>query len=208
MLKEKTLDFYEKLYFSEIENKDKIHVRAQTEFGLLVITTTILTYLIKNTSLESHPCLAILVFILTAFSFASILYSSILLKSVIWGNEFKYCPSPLTLHNYHAELIKHDADYIKYCADHNLSNDNSQTPDEKLWEFINQEIRECAEWNSDKNEERSKKLYESTKFLVLSWIPIMIAVAIFLLFDLDAASPRKQNAPTYLIIPLDSIRTA
>ncbi|MCE4451884.1 hypothetical protein I5121_19045, partial [Escherichia coli] len=108
MKKDKALEFYEKLYFSEIENKDKIHTRAQAEFGLVVITATILTYLAKNTSYESHPRLACLVFLCTAISFGLVLVSSILLKQVIWGNEFKYCPAPKALHDYHIDLISYE----------------------------------------------------------------------------------------------------
>ncbi|ELE11670.1 Uncharacterised protein [Escherichia coli] len=206
MKKDKALEFYEKLYFSEIENKDKIHTRAQAEFGLVVITATILTYLAKNTSYESHPRLACLVFLCTAISFGLVLVSSILLKQVIWGNEFKYCPAPKALHDYHIDLISYEVKYKKYCDDNGLTYDESYNPDNKLWEFIHQEIRECASWNSNINEERSSKLFESTKYLVWSWIPIIAAVVIFLLADLDAASPRKNNAPNYLIIPIENVR--
>ena len=206
MKKEKALEFYEKLYFSEIENKDKIHTRAQAEFGLIVITTTILTYLAKNTSYEAHPFLACIVFLFTVASFILTLVSSVLLKQVIWGNEFKYCPAPQALHDHHTKLIAYEGTYKKYCDDNGLTYDNSHNPDDKLWDFIHQEIRECASWNSNINEVRSSKLFESTKYLVWSWIPILAAVTIFLLADLDAASPRKENSPTYLIIPLENVR--
>ncbi|WP_143370287.1 hypothetical protein [Escherichia coli] len=128
------------------------------------------------------------------------------MKQVIWGNEFKYCPAPKALHDYHIDLISYEVKYKKYCDDNGLTYDESYNPDNKLWEFIHQEIRECASWNSNINEERSSKLFESTKYLVWSWIPIIAAVVIFLLADLDAASPRKNNAPNYLIIPIENVR--
>jgi len=206
MKKEKALDFYEKLYFSEIENKDKIHTRAQADFGLMGITVTILTYLAKNTSYEDHFILAVIVFILTLLSFFLVLRSSILLKGVIWGNEFKYCPAPKEMHSYHQNLINYEVTYKDYCNTNGLTYENDHDPDDKLWEFIHQEIRECASWNSNINETRSIKLYESTKFLVWSWIPLIVAVIIFLLADLDAASPRKQKDTNYLIIPLENVR--
>lgn len=208
MKKEKTLDFYEKLYFSEIENKDKIHTRAQAEFGLIVITVTILTYLTKNTSFDNYSILASIVFFLTTISFLFVLYSSLLLKDVIWGNEFRYCPAPLALHTHHQDLIKYEEDYKDYCNNIGVAYNNDHNPEEKLWDFIHQEIRECCSWNTDINEQRSSKLYESTKYLVWSWIPIIIAVIIFLVADLDAASPRKKNDPNYLIIPIENIRRA
>lgn len=204
--KEKLLEFYEKLYFSEIENKDKIHTRAQAEFGLIVITVTILTYLAKNTSYEIYPFLSVIVFLLTASSFFFVLRSSILLKEVIWGNEFKYCPAPLALHNHHQGLIKYEKEYKQYCTAVGIKYDDSQNPDDALWKFIHQEIRECASWNSDTNEQRSGKLYWATKHLVLSWFPLIVAVIIFLIADLDAASPRKKNDPNYLIIPIENVR--
>ncbi|MCX8290690.1 hypothetical protein [Enterobacter pseudoroggenkampii] len=206
MKNDKALEFYEKLYFAEIENKDKIHTRAQADFGLMVITVTILTYLAKNTSYENHFILSVIVFLLTFISFILVLRSSILLKGVIWGNEFKYCPSPREIHNYHQDLVTYETTFKDYCNTNGLTYDNSHNPDDKLWEFIHQEIRECASWNSNVNEARSIKLYESTKYLVWSWIPIIAAVIIFLSADLDAASPRQQNDTKYLIIPLENVR--
>lgn len=206
MKNDKALEFYEKLYFAEIENKDKIHTRAQADFGLMVITVTILTYLAKNTSYENHFILAVIVFLLTFISFILVLRSSILLKGVIWGNEFKYCPAPREIHSYHQDLVAYETTFKGYCNTNGLTYDNSHNPDDKLWEFIHQEIRECASWNSNANEARSIKLYESTKYLVWSWIPIIAAVIIFLSADLDAASPRQQNDTKYLIIPLENVR--
>lgn len=206
MKEERTLEFYEKLYFSEIENKDKIHTRAQAIFGFTVITATILTYLIKNTSYEEHPVFATISTVFTLVSFALLFWSSLLLKNVMWGNEFQYCPTPNVLYEHHKALIDYEVIYRKYCDDNEIEYDDSHNPDRKLWEYITTELRECASWNTEKNELRSSNLFESTKYLVWSWIPLIIGVMLFLGADLDAASPRKDNKPNYLIVPLENVR--
>lgn len=206
MKEERTLDFYEKLYFSEIENKDKIHTRAQALFGVIVITATILTYLLKNTAYEENPAIAIISTFFTLVSFALVCWSSVLLKNVMWGNEFQYCPTPNALHKHHQDLIDYELVYKKYCDDNEIEYDDSHNPDKKLWEFITSELRGCTSWNSEKNELRSSNLFESTKYLVWSWVPLILGVMLFLGADLDAASPRKDSKPNYIIIPLENIR--
>lgn len=208
MKQDKILEFYEKLYFSEIENKDKIHTRAQACFGFIVITATILTYLLKNTSFEDHSFLAGLTVVMAIVSGMILFRSAWLLKSVLWGNEFQYCPHPNVLQSHHKLLVDYEIVYKKYCVDNGITYDDSHNPDNKLWENITTEIRECTSWNTEKNELRSSNLFESTKCLVWSWVPLIIGIILFLSVDLDAASPRKDSKPSYLIIPLEHVRRA
>ena len=65
---EKLKEFYEKMYFSENENKDKIYNRIQMIFGLIVIDATVLTYILKNTSFENYIYVASIVIVLSLFS--------------------------------------------------------------------------------------------------------------------------------------------
>ncbi|MGP2415821.1 hypothetical protein ACTUSQ_16845 [Pantoea ananatis] len=164
MRQEKAIEFYEKLYFSEIESKDKIHNRAQANFGLIVIATTVLTYLVKNTTFQDNHWLASIVFFLTAISFALILISVWHLKSVVWGNEFFYCPNPVDINDYHQDLIKYELTYKKYCDENQIVYDESQNPNERILDYIHEEIRACTALNSEANENRSRKMYKCLKF--------------------------------------------
>lgn len=202
----KALEFYEKLYFYEIENKDKIHNRAQASLGLFVIAMTVLTYLAKNTTYDDHHCLTIIVLTLVTISFGMIIVSCILMIRVIWKNQFRYCPHASNLNEYNLQLITHEKDYKKYSDDYELEYDGSQDANVLMLEYLHSEIIECATHNSTINEVRTKKLYGSLQIFFCSLLPLIIAVVLFLAADLDAASPRKKAEPQYLIIPLENIR--
>ncbi|WP_405423275.1 hypothetical protein [Pantoea stewartii] len=202
----KALEFYEKLYFYEIENKDKIHNRAQASFGLFVIAMTVLTYLAKNTSSDNHHNLANTVLFLVAISFGMIIFSCFLMIRVIWRNQFRYCPHATDLDNYNLALIAHEKEYKEYSDDNELEYDNSLDANTKMLEYLHSEIIKCATHNSDINQVRTQKLYKSLHIFFWSLLPLIIAVILFLVADLDAASLRKKNEPQYLIIPLDNIR--
>ncbi|MGR3881435.1 hypothetical protein [Escherichia coli] len=98
---EKLKEFYEKLYFQETENKDKIYNRIQMIFGLIVIDATIVTYLLKNTSFENHAFFACIVIGLSLLSVFFIYKACMLLKKAFWGNEFKYIPKPKEIDEYY-----------------------------------------------------------------------------------------------------------
>lgn len=206
MRPDKASDFYEKLYFHEIDNKDKIHSRAQASFGLIVIAMTILTYLAKNTSIDSHPYLASFVLYMVATSFIMVLFSSYLMIRVIWGNRFRYCPDTITLNEHHQKLIEHERVHIEYCEEYGIKYEGTHDPNSMMVDYLNSEIILSAAHNSNINEKRTKKLYDALWFFFWSLLPLIIAVILFLLADLDAASPRNKIDTKYLIIPLENIR--
>ncbi|HEP1897484.1 TPA: hypothetical protein VCC33_003308 [Kluyvera cryocrescens] len=207
MSQEKLFDLYEKVYFSEIENKDKLHTRVQTIFSLIVIEVTVLTYLAKNTSLENVPCLSIIVILLTIGSFFMVIYSCFRLQKAFWGNAFRYLPTPNDINTYRLELIEYEKTFIDYCNKNKIKYENEHNPDNKIQEYIAKELMECTSWNIKKNEDRSSEIFESTKIFFCSLVPLLIAVIIFLSADLDSASPRKTAEPNYVIIPVENMRS-
>lgn len=206
MTHEKLYDFYEKVYFAEIEMKDKLHGRVQTVFSLIVIAATVLTYLAKNTAFESDLPLACLVGTLTALSFILLLYSCWRLKKAFWGNAFKYCPSSADINTYHLGLIQFEKDFKDYCSTNSIPYNDEHNAEQGLTKFITTELINCSSWNSQQNEIRSSEIFESAKIFFISLVPLLIAVSIFLLADLDSASPRKTSTPNYLLVPLENIR--
>lgn len=203
---EKLKEFYEKLYFQETENKDKIYNRIQMIFGLIVIDATIVTYLLKNTSFENHAFFACIVIGLSLLSVFFIYKACMLLKKAFWGNEFKYIPKPKEIDEYYNDLIKYEADYKKYCDNNGLTYNGEHSSSKKFNEYLVKQLVECTSWNTKKNEMRTSQIYRATKFFFFSLIPLVIAVGFFLAMDLDSASPRKTNEPHFIIIPVDNIR--
>lgn len=206
MNRDKLFELYEKLYFSEIETKDKLHARVQVVFSLIVISVTILTYLTKNISFEYCWQLSLGVVILIFCSFIAIGYSCLRLQKAFWGNKFRYVTTPKELNAYREQLVKYEIDFIEYCLDNDIQYRNEHEPGEVFRKHILNELTDCTDWNTRQNEDRSSEIFESIKWFFISLVPLVLAVAIFLIADLDSASPRKSTAPNYIIIPMENIR--
>ncbi|WP_193764211.1 hypothetical protein [Hafnia alvei] len=194
-------EFIEKLYFQEIEAKDKIHNRIQMVFGLIVIAVTVIIYLIKNTSFLDGVCVSSIVVLLSVVSFLFIFRSCWLLREAFWGNGFKYIPNAAELNAYYHNLIQYETDYKAYCKSINIEYNNENNPEDKIDELIMNELIDCSSCNTNLNELRSSQIYWAIKIFFYSLIPLALAVAIFLVMDLDAASPRHEKSVEYIIIP-------
>ncbi|HEI9729030.1 TPA: hypothetical protein SLN40_002339 [Serratia marcescens] len=201
----KLSEFYERLYFSEIDNKDKLYTRIQMAFGLIVLSTTVITYLLKNTSFDKNPCAAMFVVLFSVVSLFLVIISCWLLKEASWGNDFKYLPRPKEINIHYENFVTYEPTYIKYCEDNGFNYSGEYNPNKKINDYLLNELIECTSWNTSKNEFRSQKIYSSITFFFYSIIPLVIAVAIFLAMDLDSASPRKPTQPHYIIVSPDNL---
>lgn len=203
---EKLKEFYEKMYFSENENKDKIYNRIQMIFGLIVIDATVLTYILKNTSFENYIYVASIVIVLSLFSVFFIFRACYLLKEAFWGNEFKYIPKPDEINNYHISLIQYEKEYVEYCKSEGIAYNGEVSPSKELNKYLVTQLVDCTSWNTKANEMRASQIYGATKFFFYSLIPLVISVGLFLAMDLDSASPRKTSESNVIIIPVENAR--
>lgn len=204
MDEDKIKELYEKLYFSEVDNKEKIHSRIQVVFGLIVITSTISSYILKNTDLNEHCMWAAVTISLSALSFIPISIACWRLKNAFWGNDFRYIPKPIDIEKYHSELIEYERKYIEYCDSISITYNNEHNPNSAIQTYLQGELIRCTSHNIEKNEIRASQIYESIRYFFYSLIPLSLAVMLFLVMDLDSASPRKSNTPHYIIVPVQT----
>jgi hypothetical protein len=111
MDKKELFQLYEKLYFHEIDAREKLNSRLQTPLTLIVSLIGALAFLVQNYAHRSSSLLAIF-FIIFASMAASSLATAMYFFMRSWiGTEYFFLPSALESETYRQQLIQHYAPY-------------------------------------------------------------------------------------------------
>lgn len=186
------LTFYEKMYDSENEIKERINTRVQIIFTLLIAVATVASYMLRMLDLNAFPELTgVIVFLMLLF-FVSLGLSAYFSVRAFWGNEFKKMPGAFAVNDYYTDLVNYNSDLSEYLL-HNKGYEAELVDiDVEMDGFFQDYYMECAEHNSNVNFRRSRQVHLSIKFLLYSMAPFALAGLLFVAFDMDASSPRKD----------------
>ncbi|MGF1788694.1 hypothetical protein L4D00_23135 [Photobacterium swingsii] len=193
MRKEKLFDLYEKLYFHEMEVREKIVGRVQVNFALVATGYTIISYMVRMLDFEQNQYLINTFFFLVVLS---LLLSGFCLNDLIrafWGNEYQGIPSPLETDKYREEVLVHSAAITKYNADYPDNTQPAVNSEELVTDYLYGKYRDCSAHNTEANDIRSARIHHSFKWLLISAVPFILASMVFIGGNLDVSSPRKET---------------
>lgn len=179
---EKRFDLYEKLYFHEVEVREKISSRLQIPLALLLSISSVYAILIKGISIED-------------VSFWNLCFGGMFLASVVlfitsvsyfvrsfYGHTYEFIPSAVDTENYRNTLIETYRDFDE-CDD---------LVEKYFNEYIFKYYNECSTANTEVNDKRSEYLHKCNTYLILTALPLAIAFLIFSLSDIDKNSMDKE----------------
>lgn len=185
------LAVFEKMYLLEAEIKEKITTRVQIVFTLILGVVTVSSYMLRMLDLDRFYWGVISIVALLVFFFGCLGMASKFAVRAFWGNTFKVMPSAsdvkdlhdkLNLYNEDVRLAEEDGDFRSVRVDVRA----------KIEQYLCDKYEECATHNSDVNMERSRKVHESFRWLLVAFIPLGLAGSIFVICDMDVSSPRKN----------------
>lgn len=182
MDKQNLFKLYEKLYFHEVEAREKISGRLQIPLAILLSFTSVFAHIIKGVSLGNHG-LWDLIFGAT-FLVSLILFVvglSYFIRS-FYGHTYQFIPSAIETENYRQKLIKTYKEY----------EDCDSIADQYFDEYIFKYYNECSSVNTKVNDKRSEFLHKCNTYLILSALPLAIAFLIFILAGIDKNSVDKE----------------
>ncbi|MCS3418670.1 MULTISPECIES: hypothetical protein [unclassified Pseudomonas] len=186
---------YEKMYIYEEEIKNNISIKTQLIFTAIFILVSTAVYLARFLDFSSKPEIAYiisaLVFFVAAISVISIYFNF----KAFSGSEFNRMPYAEKVKEYYDEQIHYNIEVDKY---------NSQVeqgeilplidPKKETEDFICKTYVSCATHNAVANEQRSRWVFKSLLAFLIACIPLAIASLLFVIFDMDTSSPRKNLA--------------
>ncbi|WP_279147039.1 hypothetical protein [Photobacterium carnosum] len=102
-------------------------------------------------------------------------------------------PSPKSTDAYRDGLILHESQIKQYNIENPEYKQSEVNTDDCMAEYLYNKFRDCSDHNTVVNDRRSMQIHKAFKWLLFASIPMFISSTIFILFDLDVSSPRKET---------------
>ncbi|HHF0512955.1 hypothetical protein [Vibrio alginolyticus] len=185
------LDSISKVYFYELDAREHIFNRLQLNFALYASVLAVIAYMTRMIDYEGSILIISLFYIGIVFSLYFLVRSANLTYKSLTGMQYRLLPDPQELYKYKKEVSIH----AKKIVDYNLKYGcNEPVPDveEVCDDFLIKMMTKCSSFNANVNESRKLGVRRSLLFLVVSSLPLVLSSALFIGFDLDASSPRKD----------------
>lgn len=192
MTKNPLFDLYEKLYFHEIEVREKLGGRLQTPMAIIVSLIGVLTYLLQNFD-KDHTGTATATFLfLFALSSATFVTAVYFFVRSWYGNTYAFLPSAEATEEYRQLLQK---TYEQY-------KDGDSLAETYLNDYLCTKYIACATQNTQCNDLRSLNLHKTNGTLIVSTVLFAVTFLVFFMGDLDRI---KTSKPTEVVIvkPVD-----
>ncbi|WP_333617439.1 hypothetical protein [Mixta calida] len=199
MKKEEKYGLYEKLYFHENDVKEKLHARVQGVFAFFALVITAIAYIFKNTS-SSPAWVFYTINILLSLTAVLIFLAAWKLKKAFWGNKYARLATPKEISVYEKELMNYHSKMKKYNEDYPHNAQPLEDVEQSLRDWICSSFEEASSVNIEVNAMRSEMIHEAVLRLFYGLIPLAVAMALFLSFNLDSSAPRNSSSPKSIII--------
>lgn len=192
MEKKELFQLYEKLYFHELEIKEKLVTRIQINFAIIATELTVISYMLRMLDYAESIKAIILCLLFIVSAIICLGYSIYPLVRAFWGNVFNGIPSPKQTEDYRISIEQHKAQIDSYNQQYPENIQDEINVKEMVMDYLYDKYKDCCTHNTAVNETRSQFIHNSTKWLLISSIPLVIASSIFIILDLDVSSPRKE----------------
>lgn len=154
MEKKELFQLYEKLYFHEIDAREKLNSRLQTPLTLIVSLIGALAFLVQNYAHQQGSMLAIL-FIAFVSCAATALATAMYFFVRSWlGTEYFFLPPAVESEAYRQQLVRH---FASYETDGELSS-------AAFTDYVMDYYVKYSSKNTDANDRRSLRLHRTNRY--------------------------------------------
>lgn len=182
MEENKLFDLYEKLYFHEVEAREKLSARLQIPLAISLALLGVIANIIKGLSfsLTSIWC-----YVFWAVFGLSVILFIISLKYFVrsfYGHEYQFLPSANETEKYRQKLIETYKDY-----------EEGESLSKKYFnQYIYSYYNDCSSANTKINDSRSEALHKCNTYLIFCALPLAIAFLTFTFGGVDKNSADKE----------------
>jgi hypothetical protein len=187
MTKNPLFDLYEKLYFHEIEVREKLGGRLQTPMAIIVSLIGVLMHLLQNFDKDQTDIAAATFLCLFALSIVSLVTAVYFFFRSWYGNTYAFLPSAEATEEYQQLLQKTYEQYM----------DGDSLAERYLNDYLCTKYIACATQNTQCNDLRSLNLHKTNGTLIVS--TVLVAVT-FLAFFMGNLNKTKTSKPAEVVI--------
>jgi len=176
MESKKTLrELFEKLYFHEIEAREKINGRLQLPMVLIISMLGAIAYMLQNLQ-RSYIDIWTILFLATLAATAVFLCIAIYNFIRSWfGNTYDFLPTPIDSSEY---LNLLNTTYAEF-------DEKNQLIDQYLDEYLYDSYIHCATKNASCNDKRSIYLHKSHGYIITTSVSLLICFIVFYFGSLE-----------------------
>jgi hypothetical protein len=178
---------YEKLYFHEIEAREKLNSRLQTPLTLIVSLAGALAFLLQNYAHPGFTFASTFFIFLASSGFLALAIATYYFKTSWIGTNYEFLPSAAVSEAYRQQLIAH---YSSYETAGELSS-------REFTNYVMSYYVDYSSKNTDANDQRSLNIHKSNTWIVNS---AALALAAFLVFYFNGFDKAKVSKPTEIIV--------
>lgn len=174
-------NLYEKLYFHELETREKILNRLQIPLAIIVSFVSFYGYVAKGIDLTSGLWNVVLyMFLLVSLIlFTLSLYNFI---RAFFNHTYELIPTAVETEDYRNQLIEHYKDYPT----------SGQLVEDAFDNYLYKYYAECATANTKINDRRSSFIHNCNKWLVSNLPFLFLVFLIFSFSGVDKNSKEKE----------------
>lgn len=194
MDKDRLFQLYEKLYFHELEIREKINNRVQLTLAILVTFSSIIAYMARMLDTSANIFISAAFVLALAIACILVFMSAMSTTNAFKQGLYKGLPSAVLIEEYRKQSEKYEIeinDFNKSCSN-NEKIDNDFTAKAEMKNFLYDYFAKWSSHNTEVNDYRGNSIQEATQFLIWAALPLFFSSILFIGFDLDASSPRKN----------------
>lgn len=188
MDEQKLFELYEKLYFHEVEAKEKIAARLQIPLAILLSIASLYGYFLKGYSIENSNLWNIVFSILGIVSLICFGRSLIYFKQAFFGSTYSFLPAAKIAEDYRQELLTLYKDYdgtdgyldCQTLVSHHFKN------------YLLTSYIDCSSYNTKINDYRSEALHKCNSFIIFNILPLAFLFIVFTLANIDKNNIEKE----------------
>lgn len=184
--------FYEKLYFLEIEARDKIHARLQLPLTLLLAIAGVVVFLFQNYQPGQWNSQRVTFVFFFCAGAVLLTIAVVSFVKALWNHDYYFLPAPNKTAEYKTLL---EATYEGY-------EDQTQLVSNAIDKYLTDYYIEYTTFNTQVNDRRSAYLHICNGAIIGTAVLFICAYLAFYFGDLDKS---KMRSPTEVLInkPID-----
>lgn len=179
------------VYFHELETRTRISSRLQINIAVYASFFTVIAYMLRMMDYNSHPVGLTLFYASISFVILFVVQSGYKTAISLTGFEYRTLPKAVDILNFREGLERTRFQLIEYNKEYGMSYPVPR-PEEDTDNFLATITAKCIDYNHEVNEMRSVGTKLSTKYIINALFPLAVAAGVFVAFDMDASSPRKN----------------
>ena len=192
MNNDQLFNLYEKMYFHEIENREKLLTRLQIPLALLLAMASVISYLIKGIELKAFSAWS-WVFIVTLLScfwlYAVSVWS---FARGYFGYTYEFIPTAIETEEYRLKLIDTYKGY----------DNQGELVSRYFNDYLHKYYAECATANAKINDTKSYYIHKCNKNIAALVIPIVAAFLILTLTGIDQRDKKPEALKVTITEPI------